>query len=144
MSGLCFCKLHHFEIRQSGVRGFFSFTESHTICIIYHVMFFFCFFFALPERHTHCQTTMAETCNVLLNHRLLWGNERYSNSVALYGNKLNWSSKPFYVITKISRHHLEGLKIVSIMNVAPRGMRETSGCESMLRKAPSVQTKQFP
>jgi len=28
-------------------------------------------------------------------------------------------------------HHFEGLEIVSIMNVAPWGMRETSGLESL-------------
>lgn len=123
--------------------AFFSASLSHTLYASF-IMWWVFFFFALPERHTHCQTTVAETCNVLPNHRLLWGNERYSNSVVLYGNKLNWSLKPFYVITKISRHHLEGLEIVSIMNVAPRGTRETSGCESMLREAPSVQTTQFP
>lgn len=62
---LCF-KLHHFEMRLCGLRGFFSFIQSHTICIIYHVMFFS----ALPERHRRLARGV-ETHNVPLNHSLV-------------------------------------------------------------------------
>lgn len=60
-------------------KAFFSFTESHTICIIYHVMFFFPL--TLPKRYTYCPPTVVETCHVLWNRSLLWG--MYSNYVAL-------------------------------------------------------------